>query len=123
MELNFIVLELDFNMILVIVIGVVILVALALWLGRGIIIQRDKDGGLTVKTDPAPQILSQTEQVVIGKGAELDKVETGIITGLETEPDSKSNKEVDILSGSKVKDSTFKNITGVKIQKPPKEQK
>ena len=103
---------------LIVVAGLV--VALALWLGRGMIFRRDKQGvSFEIKAAPATRNAKETD-ISVAKNAVIDDVTAEDITGAKTEgadADVVNGKKISVLDRAKVSGSKVGDIAGIKITK------
>ncbi len=114
--------QMDFNTIAIIVLGVVILGGLALWLGRGLKIRKDKDG-FSLETE-ATQIEGRSksdQNISVGKDLEIEGSTAGDVAGIKGDTDS--DQDIDVLSGGKVKDSNLGDIVGIKKENDSSKEK
>ena len=105
----------DFEIVLVVVIGVVILGSLALWLGRGMKIRKDKEG-FTLETEADQKKEAGGNEISLGKGLEIEESAAGdiaAIKGRSSESADMTNK-IDVLEGGKIRKSEVGDIVGIK---------
>ena len=94
-----------------------LVLGLTLWLGRGLSVRRTKDEfSLEVKERPAetsarpPDVTRGT--VTVAKGLEGEDLAVGDVTGVQS--GGEESRDVDVLSGAKLKHARVGDITGVR---------
>ena len=113
----------EFNTVAIIVVGIIILGCLALWLGRGLKIRKDKNG-ISLEIDAVKTEESSKHNISIGKDLKIEDSTVGDVAGIKGEAVPDSKQDIDVLNGGKVKNSKLGDIVGVKKQsKPSKEKK
>jgi hypothetical protein len=100
------------------VIGVV--VALALWLGRGLVIKKDKEGySVQVEKNQLPD--TRTDNIKAAEGIELADVEAGDIAGRKVsagEAVGDRSQDIDVASHAKIERTKMGDIVGIKQEGP-----
>lgn len=100
------------------VIGVV--VALALWLGRGLVIKKDKEGySVQVEKNQLPD--TRTDDIKVAEGIELKDVEAGDIAGRKgsaAEAAGDRAQNIDVASHAKIERTKLGDIVGIKQEGP-----
>lgn len=103
-----------------VVVGIV--VALALWLGRGLIIKKGTDGySVEVEKDRPPDTRSDT--IKVAENLEIKDSEAGDIAGKKvTSPGAVSDRaeNVDVLSHGKIERTKLGDIVGIKQEDRPR---
>ncbi len=104
--------------VLVVVVGLV--VALALWLGRGMIFRRDKQGlSLEIKAASGSRNAKETD-ISVAKNAVLDDVTAEDIAGVKQEggdAEVVNGKKISVLDRAKARGLKAGDIAGIKITK------
>jgi hypothetical protein len=98
-----------------VVIGVV--VALALWLGRGLIIKKDKEG-YSVQVEKDRPLDTRTDSIKVAEALEIKDAEAGNIIGRQDAPGDRA-QNIDVASHAKVERTKMGDIVGIQ-QKDPK---
>lgn len=101
---------------IVLIVGAVLVVGLALWLGRGLVIRRDKEG-FSIETKERQSQPPGDPSIRVAKGLEVERATIGDIAGIKSEDAgavSESKQDIDVLSDSKVKDAKVGDIVGIK---------
>ena len=101
--------------VLIVVVGLV--VALGIWLGRGIVFRKDKQGYSVELKESADKQEVKEAGIKVAEDAEITGSEVGDIVGYKIEGDStgaESKEKVDVLSGGKIKGTRTGDIAGVK---------
>jgi len=95
---------------------VALLIALALWLGRGLRISKDKDGFLVeAKEYRSEKTVDQT--ISVAKDVEIERARVGDIAGIKGEEVSnisEAKQSIDVFSGGTLKDAQAGDIVGIK---------
>lgn len=100
------------------IIGVV--VALALWLGRGLTIKKDKEGySVQVEKNQPPD--TRTDNIKAAEGIELKDVEAGDIAGRKVsaaDAVGDRSQNIDVASHAKIERTKMGDIVGIKQEGP-----
>ena len=100
------------------VIGVV--VALALWLGRGLVIKKDKEGySVQVEKNHLPD--TRTDNIKAAEGIELADVEAGDIAGRKVsaaDAVGDRSQDIEVASHAKIERTKMGDIVGIKQEGP-----
>jgi hypothetical protein len=112
---------LDINVWIAIAVVTGVVVALAVWLGRGLIIKKDKEGySVQVEKDLKPD--SRTDTIRVAEALEIKDAEAGDIAGKKvTSPDAISDRaeNIDVLSHGKIERTKLGDIVGIKQENRP----
>lgn len=102
----------------IVVAGLVI--GLGLWLGRGIIFRRNKDGLFVEVREAAGKPKAEGADIRVADNAALKDVTAGDIAGAMIDEDgyeAVDGKRISVLNGAKVEHSKVGDIAGIKITK------
>jgi hypothetical protein len=101
-----------------VIVGVV--VALALWLGRGLIIKKDKEGySVQVEKNQAPD--TRTDNIKVAEALDIKDAEAGDIAGRKvTSPDAVGDRaqNIDVANRAKIERAKVGDIVGIKQEGP-----
>ena len=105
---------------IVLIVAAALVLGLALWLGRGLRIRKDKRGFSFEAEKGQPEPASDND-VVVGRGLRIDKAKVGDITGIKSDgfdamPSAKQ-KSIDVLSEGSISDTSTGDISGIKQQR------
>jgi hypothetical protein len=99
-----------------VIVGVV--VALALWLGRGLIIKKDKEGySVQVEKNQPPD--TRTDNIKVAEALDIKDAEAGNIIGRQDAVGDRA-QNIDVASHAKIERTKLGDIVGIQKKDPPR---
>ena len=98
-----------------------LVIILALWLGRGLKLSKNKNGiSIEVKENTIPK--SSEADISVGRNLEIEESEVGDVTGVIQKDgfvQAESQQTIEVLKGGKLKKAKLGNLTGIRQEEKP----